>query len=111
MKSYFAAFAVSAMLIPAAITPVAAQIFQIYDGVAAVRAQSYTGDGFAQSLAAEYRRFTLYEADEMADWIDAEHFADKALASARGRLFRLKILPNGNSATPTFQPCNLPAHG
>lgn len=84
MNRMLTAFAVSAMLVPVAAGPATAQMFQLYDGVAAVRDQADRRDGFEHSLAAEYRRFTLYEADDMADWIDAEHFAEKTLASARG---------------------------
>lgn len=37
-------------------------------------------DGY---LAREYRDFFLFEADEMYDWIDADYFAEKALAANR----------------------------
>jgi OOP family OmpA-OmpF porin len=33
-------------------------------------------------LAREYRDFFLFEADEMYDWIDADYFAEKALAAS-----------------------------
>ena len=39
---------------------------------------------FTQALASEYQGFWTYEAKEMYDWIDAEHFAFKAQAAARG---------------------------
>lgn len=56
-------------------------------GVASVgnmRELAPTGDSFADALAAEYRQLALYEADEMVDWGDAGHFADKALDAASG---------------------------
>lgn len=37
------------------------------------------GTDFDNYLAREYRDFFLYEADQMYDWIDADHFAEKAL--------------------------------
>jgi OmpA-OmpF porin, OOP family len=39
---------------------------------------------FTQALATEYRDLWTYEAKEMYDWIDAEHFAFKSQAAARG---------------------------
>lgn len=39
---------------------------------------------FTQALASEYQGFWTYEAKEMYDWIDAEHFAFKAQAAGRG---------------------------
>lgn len=84
MKRIFMAFALSAALLPIVAGSASAQMFQLYDGVAAIRNQADSHEGFQHSLAAEYRRFALFEADDMADWIDAERFADKTLASARG---------------------------
>jgi len=43
-----------------------------------------TGDSYTQTLAEEYRRIALYEADEMYDWIDAGHFAVKGLQAGAG---------------------------
>ena len=42
------------------------------------------GSAFSQNLAREYLRFATYEADEMYDWPDSDHFAAKGLAAARG---------------------------
>jgi OOP family OmpA-OmpF porin len=42
------------------------------------------GSAFSQKLAGEYLRFATYEADEMYDWPDSDHFAAKGLAAARG---------------------------
>ncbi|MEQ8331682.1 hypothetical protein [Nisaea sp.] len=104
MKRILSAFVLSAALIPVAVAPVPAQMFQLYDGVAAVRGQADSQDGFAHSLAAEYRRFALSEADDMADWIDAEHFAKKTLASARG-----EAVPPEDLADWTLGDAQLPA--
>ena len=43
------------------------------------------GDAFSAHLADEYRQFAKYEAYEMIDWTDAEHFAAKGLAAAQGK--------------------------
>jgi len=43
-----------------------------------------TGDSYTQTLAEEYRRIALFEADEMYDWIDAGHFAVKGLQAGSG---------------------------
>lgn len=58
---------------------------------------------FTQALATEYEGFWKYEAKEMYDWIDAEHFAFKAQAAARGerplpeRIDRWNIQPRYKS--------------
>lgn len=104
MKRILTVVAVSTALLPAVAALASAQMFQIYDGVDAVRKQIDTDDGFEHNLAAEYRRFTLYEADDMADWIDAEHFAEKTLASARG-----ETVPPENLADWKLGDAQLPA--
>lgn len=43
------------------------------------------GSDFDGYLAREYRDFFLFEADEMYDWIDADYFAEKALAARDNR--------------------------
>ncbi len=43
------------------------------------------GGNFSQELAADYKAFTLYEANEMNDWPDAEVFAKKALQANDGQ--------------------------
>ncbi len=50
----------------------------------AIREVEPSGPAFTQALAAEYRAFALFEADEMYDWIDAGHFARKGLRAAAG---------------------------
>ncbi|MDH3473013.1 MAG: OmpA family protein [Rhodospirillales bacterium] len=42
------------------------------------------GSDFDKALAAEYRAITLFEADEMYDWLSAGHFARKGLRAAKG---------------------------
>lgn len=78
------ALAVSAALTCLVVAPATAQPFRIYEAVDTIRAQELPADNFAHSLAGEYRRFALSEADDMVDWIDAEHFALKTLAASRG---------------------------
>lgn len=43
------------------------------------------GSAFTQNLAKDYSDYTRFEADEMYDWPDADHFAEKTLAAAEGR--------------------------
>ena len=45
-----------------------------------------TGDAFTQALSREYLSFARYEADEMYDWIDQDHFAAKGLRAASGEV-------------------------
>jgi OOP family OmpA-OmpF porin len=42
------------------------------------------GTPFTVSLTEEYRKFVVYEMDEMYDWPDAKHFAKKGLQVSRG---------------------------
>lgn len=55
-----------------------------YDIEAVRHLEPDTGDSFTQTLAEDYRRFALFEADEMYDWIDAGHFANKGLQAGAG---------------------------
>ncbi len=50
-----------------------------------MRGAEGTGDAFTRKLTEEYRRITLFEADEMYDWRDAGHFAREGLRAAGGR--------------------------
>lgn len=43
------------------------------------------GSAFTQNLAKDYSDYTRFEAEEMYDWPDADHFAEKTLAAAEGR--------------------------
>jgi OOP family OmpA-OmpF porin len=49
-----------------------------------MRGLEATGSDFDKALAAEYRTITLFEADEMYDWLSAGHFARKGLRAAKG---------------------------
>ncbi|WP_323797579.1 hypothetical protein [Nisaea sp.] len=100
MRRSMAALALIAFLTPLTAETARAEVFQFYDGVAAVRGQADEGEGFAQNLAREYRRLALYEADAMADWIDAERFADKTLASVRGETVSPERLEDWKLAEP-----------
>ncbi len=42
------------------------------------------GSAYSQALAKEYLAFARYEADEMKDWPDSDHFAAKGLTAAAG---------------------------
>ena len=42
------------------------------------------GTPFTQALTEEYRKFVVFEADEMNDWVDANYFSRKGLAAANG---------------------------
>ena len=53
---------------------------------------------FTQALATEYQGFWTYEANQMYDWIDAEHFAFKAQAAARGETPLPERVENWNVA-------------
>jgi OOP family OmpA-OmpF porin len=56
-----------------------------YD-VERIQEQSFAGDGFSQHLAREYKEFATSEAYKMYDWIDAEHFAAKAISANKGEM-------------------------
>ncbi len=56
-----------------------------YD-VDAVNQVEAVGDAFTQQLTVEYRDLANFEANEMGDWRDAEHFARKGLAAAAGEI-------------------------
>lgn len=46
--------------------------------------QATGGTPFTQALTEEYRKFVVFEADEMNDWVDANYFSRKGLAAANG---------------------------
>src|SRR5215470_12243488 len=48
--------------------------------------QATGGTPFTQALTEEYRKFVAFESDEQHDWVDANYFARKGLAAARGDL-------------------------
>lgn len=65
-----------------------AHAFLGYD-VKEAKAMTIEGETFNQELAREYQSFARYEADRMVDWIDADHFAAKAVDAAKGE----QVLP------------------
>ena len=52
--------------------------------VANLKSLAISGDGYDAALAREYKDFALYEADQMGDMRDADRFALKAVAAAKG---------------------------
>jgi OOP family OmpA-OmpF porin len=54
--------------------------------IEAMRGVEGTGSDFTRALTEEYRQITLFEADDMYDWIDAGHFARKGLRAAGGEV-------------------------
>lgn len=55
-----------------------------YQGVPTLEKTDFVGGGFSTLLAGEYKKYAMFEAYKMADWSDAEYFADKALAAGNG---------------------------
>ena len=53
-----------------------------------------TGSPFTQALTEEYRSIVAFEADEMYDWPDADHFAEKGLRAASGEVVLPEKLAN-----------------
>ena len=72
-----------------------AQAFIEYD-VEAIQDESYVGTTFNQNLAREYKDFATFEAYEMYDWIDAEHFAEKAVAASNGATVKPEAVADWN---------------
>lgn len=69
-----------------AVTSTGAQAFILYgNDMDEAREMQPAGSSFENQLAREYREFFLFEADEMRDWIDADYFAEKALAANTGK--------------------------
>ncbi len=56
-----------------------------YD-IAKMRAAQPTGSAFTKALTEEYRKLTIFEADDMYDWRDADFFARKGLRAAAGEV-------------------------
>jgi len=48
--------------------------------------QATEGTPFTKQLALEYKKFAIFESDEMYDHADAAYFADKALSAAAGNV-------------------------
>lgn len=52
--------------------------------VVALKDKSYPGTDFAQSLARDYKKFSMAEAYDRDDWFSGNHFARKAMAAGHG---------------------------
>ena len=59
-----------------------------------VRSVEGTGSPFTRALTQEYRDLSAFEADEMYDWSDAQHFARKGLLAAEGEVVQPEDLGN-----------------
>jgi OOP family OmpA-OmpF porin len=59
-----------------------------------VRTAEGTGSPFTRALTSEYRDLSAFEADEMYDWPDAQHFARKGLLAAEGEVVQPEDLGN-----------------
>ena len=71
-------------VIAALLTLGACSIFGVGKDIERMRSATPTGAAFTKALTEEYRQITLFEADEMYDWIDAGYFARKGLKAAGG---------------------------
>ncbi len=60
--------------------------------VTQLQSTTTTGDTFTAALAQEYRAFSTFEAEEMVDWRDAEHFARKGLKAAKGQAVEPEVV-------------------
>lgn len=74
--------ATAALMTLAIAAPSQATIFD--RDVTTVRALTPAGTSFSAELAREYRKFSLFESEQMFDWPDADHFAEKAFAASNG---------------------------
>ncbi len=62
----------------------AATLLPLFPNVEQVRATAPGGTGFSDRLAKEYKDLSLFEADQMGDWTDADFFAAKSVRAANG---------------------------
>lgn len=76
--------AIGAAAVPDGNGAAAASLFPLFPNVEQVRELEPAGPTFNQRLAKEYKDLSLFEADEMGDWTDADFFAEKGLRSASG---------------------------
>jgi OOP family OmpA-OmpF porin len=59
-----------------------------------VRTAEGTGSPYTRALTQEYADLSAFEADEMYDWPDAQHFARKGLLAAEGEVVQPEDLGN-----------------
>ncbi|MEQ8332107.1 OmpA family protein [Nisaea sp.] len=81
MKKYLLSTLPVALL---AITPVKVDAAVFFDNVAQIRTLAPTGTDFNSGLVREYKQLSIFEADEMYDWIDAENHAVKGVMASKG---------------------------
>jgi OOP family OmpA-OmpF porin len=55
-----------------------------------------SGSAFTNALFEEYKALAEFEANKMYDWVDADHFAQKALLAADGEVVQPEELANWN---------------
>jgi OOP family OmpA-OmpF porin len=82
MKKYLLSTVPVAFL---AIVPANADANIFFEQVEEIRKEAPAGDDFRANLVREYKDLTIYEADEMYDWFDAENHAEKGMMAAKGQ--------------------------
>lgn len=82
MKKYLLSTIPVALL---AIMPAKVDAAIFFDNVEQIRTLAPTGTDFNSGLVREYKQLTIFEADEMYDWIDAENHATKGVMAANGK--------------------------
>jgi OOP family OmpA-OmpF porin len=68
-----------------AVVPAKVDAAIFFDNVEQIRTMAPTGTDFNSGLVREYKQLTIFEADEMYDWIDAENHATKGVMAANGQ--------------------------
>ncbi|WP_193183064.1 OmpA family protein [Nisaea sediminum] len=82
MKKYLLSTVPMAFL---AFVPANADANIFFEQVEEIRKEVPAGDDFRANLVREYKDLTIFEADEMYDWIDAENHAEKGMMAAKGQ--------------------------
>ncbi|MBB4285632.1 OmpA family protein [Roseospira goensis] len=77
-------------------------LFGGFDDVKAMRAVDIPADAttFTEQAIRYYSQFSLFEADAMEDWYDAEYFAEKATALGHGQAVRPEVASEQGIADP-----------
>lgn len=68
-----------------AFVPANADANIFFEQVEEIRKEAPAGDDFRANLVREYKELTIYEADEMYDWFNAESHAEKGMMAAKGQ--------------------------
>lgn len=82
MKKYLLSTIPVALL---AVMPAKVDAAIFFDNVEQIRTMAPTGTDFNSGLVREYKQLSIFEADEMYDWIDAENHATKGVMAANGK--------------------------